>query len=145
MKDVTTTEETMNRTAQNRPPTDHADTITAMQRDQGRYARKARSLEAAGRTDEAREAREIADFIGREIVADADPAVLREELATCERRAVEVEDSEAAGRWRRRAGEIEDAVQQCEAAKARHRAKSADFSFVQPIMDGHEGESVLDN
>lgn len=51
MKDFTTREETVNRTAQNRPPTAHADTITQMQRDRGRYARKARSLEAAGRTE----------------------------------------------------------------------------------------------
>lgn len=133
------------KTVQNRPPTERADSIAALLREQDRYAERAASLAAEGRTSEAKEARETAEFIGKEIVESADPEALRSELATCERLAGEIEDPEAAGRWRHRARKVEDVIQRSEAEEARNRARNADFSFVRGVMGGHQGESVLDN
>ena len=74
-----------------------------------------------------------------------DPAALRHELATCERRACKVEDAEAAGRWRRRARDIETVIKRCEAEGTKNRARDADWSWVKPIMPGCKDEGVIDN
>lgn len=137
--------DTVTKMPRNTAPTARADAMAELLGYLDEHTRKAKNLEARGRPGEAKEVREIVDFISREIAESADPASLWRELATCERRAGEVEDAEAARRWQRRAREIENVIQRCEAEGAKNRAKDADFSFVKDIMGGDEGDSVLDN
>jgi hypothetical protein len=134
----------VNNTPNRSAPTAHADSIAGLQRARERYARQAEALENQARAEEAKEAREMEAFIAREMVEAVDPERLRNELATCERMAANAEDTEAAGRWRGRAGRIERLMDEFRQEDARQRARNADFGFVRPIMSGPAGTSVLD-